>query len=189
MLKMKKIILLTVVLLGAVSCVSTYEAKVNFDRNTEIETIHYKTFAWLTSSKIVSMPADTNPIMKTRIDNAIENAFVKKGYQLIQDPEKADFALSYSVGSRDQIKVTSYPAMYQGRMGWGRGYYGGSMGTETHVSQYTEGKLAIDIFDVKTHQPVWHGWAVKRLAKKQDDDVDHDAKIAEIVEQVVNQFK
>jgi hypothetical protein len=60
------------------------------------------------------------------------------------------------------------------------------MGTETNVRQYTEGKLAIDVYDVKTHQPVWHGWAIKRL--KSNDTETPSSKINDAVVQVVNQF-
>lgn len=163
-------------------------AKVNFDQNTEISTLNYQTFAWLAASKIVRMPEGLNPIMKARVDEAIEQAFIKRGYQLVKDPESADFAISYSIGSREKIKVSSYPATYQGRSRWGRGYYGG-MATETHVRQYTEGSLAIDIFDVQSHQPVWHGWATKRISSSDKEKEETIKMINTIVEQVVSQFK
>ena len=31
------------------------------------------------------------------------------------------------------------------------------------VEMYTEGMLAIDIFDNASREPVWHGWARKRI--------------------------
>jgi hypothetical protein len=33
------------------------------------------------------------------------------------------------------------------------------------VRQYREGTLSIDVFDAKTHRPVWHGWAKKELTR------------------------
>jgi hypothetical protein len=40
---------------------------------------------------------------------------------------------------------------------------------------YREGTFAIDVFDGKSHQPVWHGWATKRTS-------EHDVKnAAEII--------
>jgi hypothetical protein len=187
-----KLLIITTLIAFTAGC-ATHSAKVDFDRNTEIETVHYKTFAWLTNAKIMAAPVDINPVMKERVDSSIEQAFMAKGYQLVDDPENADFAISYTVGSRDKIKVNSYPATYNSGFGWGRGYYGGrdyygsmSMGTETSVRQYTEGKLAIDIYDVKTHQPVWHGWATKRLTSENSEDPL--AMINEVVLQVVNKF-
>jgi len=187
-----KLLIVTALIALTVGC-ATNAAKLDFDKNTNIDTANYKTFAWLTQGKIMAPPADINPVMKVRIDASIEQAFTTKGYQLIDDAEKADFTISYTVGSRDKIKVNSYPATYNTGFGWGRGYYGGrghygsmSMGTETSVRQYTEGKLAIDVYDVKSHQPVWHGWATKRLTS--NDTEAPSAALNEIVVQVVNQF-
>jgi hypothetical protein len=187
-----KLFIVTALIALTVACTSN-SAKINFDKNASIETVNYKTFAWLTQAKIMAPPTDINPVMKVRVDKSIEQAFIAKGYTLIEDAEKADFTISYTVGSREEIKVNSYPSTYNTGFGWGRGYYGGhgaygsmSMGTDTTVRQYTEGKLAIDVYDVKTHQPVWHGWATKRLTS--DDKETPSATINNVVVQVVNQF-
>lgn len=190
---MKKIFA-TVLLIAVASCSTTYEAKVYFDKNSKVDTSNYKTFAWLTSGKIMAPPEDVNPVMKLRVDEAIELAFIAKGYQLIDDAEKADFSISYTVGNREKIKVSSYPTTYNTGFGWGRGYYGGyyggmygtHMNTDTRVRQYTEGKLAVDIYDVKSHQPAWHGWAVKRITSN-DKEVP-SSTIKDIVDKVVIQF-
>ncbi|NMP32570.1 DUF4136 domain-containing protein [Thalassotalea sp. M1531] len=170
-----------------VGCATTHKAKVNFDKNEQVNTSSYKTFAWLKESKILAAPADLNPVMKVRVDKAIENAFAAKGYKLVNSPVEADFAISYTVGSRDKIKVDSFPATYRAGFGWGRSYYGGlAVGNETHVRSYSEGKLAIDVFDVKTKQPTWHGWGVKRITSA--DKNDPATTIKTIVDQVVAQF-
>ena len=184
----------TALLIAVASCSTTYEAKVNFDKNSKVDTLNYKTFAWLSPGKIMAPTEDINPVMKLRVDEEIEQAFMAKGYQLINDAEKADFAISYTVGNRDKIKVSSYPTTYNTGFGWGGGYFGGryggmygtQMATETHVRQYTEGKLAIDVYDVKSHQPAWHGWAVKRITSS-DKEVP-SLVIKDVVNKVVLQF-
>lgn len=186
MLKNKLIVILALVSVIA-GCASTQKARVNFDRNSEISTNHYKTFAWLNETKVLAEPVDVNPVMKVRIDNAIEKAFIAKGYQLIDDAEQADFTISYTMGSREKVKVDSLPTTYRTGFVWGHRYYGGvGVSNETHVRNYTEGKLAIDVYDVKSRQPVWHGWAVKRI-KTVDQDNPSKA-IKTVVEQVVAQF-
>jgi hypothetical protein len=189
-----KKVFVAVLLIAVASCSTTYKAKVDFDKNSKVDTLNYKTFAWLSSGKIMAPAQDINPVMKLRVDEEIEQAFMAKGYQLIDDAEKADFAISYTVGNRDKIKVSSYPTTYNTGFGWGRGYYGGrysgmygtQVATETHVRQYTEGKLAIDVYDVKSHQPAWHGWAVKRI--NSDDKQAPSSAIKDIVNKVVIQF-
>jgi hypothetical protein len=187
-------LLATALVFVITSCASTYKAKVGFDKNTKIDTLNYKTFAWLTPVKIMAPPEDINPVMKVRVDEEIEQAFIAKGYQLVSDAEQADFTISYTVGNRDKIKVSNYPSTYHGSFGWGRGYYGGYYGgmfgnhmeTETRIRQYTEGKLAIDVYDVKTHQPVWHGWATKRITS---NDLElPSSMIKDAVSEVVAQF-
>ena len=186
MLKNKLFILL-VLIVAVTGCVSTQQARVDFDRNSEIDTSNYKTFAWLNEAKVLAEPIDVNPVMKVRIDNAIERAFVAKGYQLVSDAEAADFTISYTMGSRDKVKVDSLPTMYRTSFMWGRGYYGGlGLSNNNQVKSYTEGKLAIDAYDVKTHQPVWHGWAVKRIKSSEQDNPSQVIKM--VVEQVVEQF-
>tara|TARA_R110000744_G_scaffold15549_2_gene43279 strand:+ start:760 stop:1332 length:573 start_codon:yes stop_codon:yes gene_type:complete len=186
MLKNKLIIMLALVSAMA-GCVSTQQARVDFDRNSEIATSHYKTFAWLNETKALAESVDANPVMKVRIDNAIEQAFIAKGYQLVKEAEQADFTISYTMGSRDKVKVDSLPVMYRTSFMWGHGYYGGiGMGSDTRVRNYTEGKLAIDVYDVKSHQPVWHGWAVKRIKTSEQDNPSKAIKM--VVEQVVAQF-
>jgi hypothetical protein len=173
-------------LVGAMAgCVSNQQARVDFDRNSEINTTNYKTFAWLNESKILAESVDANPVMKVRIDNAIEQAFIAKGYQLVNNAEQADFTISYTMGSRDKVKVDSLPVMYRTSLMWGNRFYGG-MGIDTRVRNITEGKLAIDVYDVKSHQPVWHGWAVKRIKSSEQDNPSKAIKM--VIEELVAQF-
>ena len=197
MIKLKskiKLFAVAVVAVVAVGCTSQYNAKINFDKNDQISTAQYLTFAWLKEDKILSASDDLNPVMKLRVDDAVENAFIELGYKLVNDPEKADFAISYTVGSRDKIKVDSYPAKYNNGFMWGggyyrrRGYYGGmNMGTETRVRNYTEGRLAVDVYDVSSRQPAWHGWAVKKISS--NDKEEPEEAIKRLVNDVISTFK
>ena len=54
------------------------------------------------------------------------------------------------------------------------------------VPQYREGTLAIDVFDGRTHRPVWHGGAQKELTRK---DLEQCAEpINEAVSSVLAKF-
>jgi hypothetical protein len=185
----KAIIIATIVLL-VTSCASTYKAKVGFDKNANVDTLNYKTFAWLTPEKIMAPVEDFNPVVKYRVDEEIEQAFIAKGYTLVTDAEKADFTISYTVGNRDKIQVSNYPTSYNTHFRWGWGYYGSMFGVnmmpETRVRQYTEGKLAIDVYDVKLRQPSWHGWATKRITSNDKDGTS--GVIKNVVKEVVAQF-
>ncbi len=51
---------------------------------------------------------------------------------------------------------------------------------------YTEGMLAVDVFDNESRQPVWHGWARKRITGR--DIEDPEASIDEAVEAILADF-
>ena len=83
------------------------------------------------------------------------------GLQQVDDPENADLAVSFTLGSRDELRVDSYPMPYRtgvDRWTWGRSYY-----TDVTVREYTKGQFALDLFDVKQRAPVWHGKASKTI--------------------------
>jgi hypothetical protein len=63
-------------------------------------------------------------------------------------------------------------------MMYGGGYYGyrGGMydpwggygyGTSTHVSQYTEGTVNVDMVDIKQKRMIWEGIAIGRVNEKE----------------------
>ncbi len=56
---------------------------------------------------------------------------------------------------------------YYGYRGASYGAWGSyGYGTETHVSQYTEGTFNIDIVDAKKHQLVWEAVGVGKVTEK-----------------------
>ncbi len=110
-----------------------------------------------------------NPLVVTRAEDAIRQELVRKGYREASDSGTADFSVDFTIGSKERTDVDSYPSAYAGGgWGWGnRGWWGGPYwGQDLDVRQYREGTLSIDIFDTKTHRPVWHGWAKKELTRK-----------------------
>lgn len=156
-------------------CASTFEA--SYDHDPANDFTKYQSFAWISKNpmKVGKTVGAVNPLLEPRISSALEKALVAKGYKYVIEPKNADFVVSFTVGSREEIRVDSYPSMsagygmaHPGHWGWGSMYYGVS--TETSVRQYTEGMLAVDIFDVKERRPVWHGVATKRISEADRDD-------------------
>ncbi|MEM9044651.1 MAG: DUF4136 domain-containing protein [Pseudomonadota bacterium] len=147
--------------------------KVFVDRDPAAELTGYKTFVWAQDPPLIQDgDYPISPLAERRMTQAIEGVFIEKGYQLSQDPETADFAVTYTLGVRDRIKTRSYPSTYVsvGRSyRWGGRYYGLTPfpTTETRVVEYKEGSLSIDVYDVQERIPVWHASASKRLSDAQ----------------------
>ena len=178
--KFSSVVLTLAVLSG---CASTFEASYDHDPGNDFS--KYQSFAWISKNpmkvgKGVGVP---NPLLEPRIMSALENALVAKGYRYVIEPKDADFAVSFTIGSREEIRVDSYPSMsagygvaYPRHWGWGGMYYG--VATETEVRQYTEGMLAVDIFDVNERRPVWHGVATKRINDSDRENIEETVKTA-----------
>jgi len=169
-----------------VGCATGFEAMYDHDSSQDFSA--YKTYGWISVNPMKIGPSSQigNPLLEPRIMEAIEQNLNSKGYTKVAEPESADFVLSFTIGSRNEIKVDSYPSMtgsvgvgygYPRHWGgWGGAYYG--YGTETSVRQYTKGMLAVDIFDVAERRPVWHGVAEKTINESDREDVEGTIKAA-----------
>ena len=136
-------------------------AKVQTDFNPSADFSSYRSFSFISDKPLLVSTIGISPLLEGRLMNATRGQLISKGYRFVDNREMADFVVSFTVGARDKIQVTSYPASYRGynQWGWGTGYY-----NEVNVRNYTEGTLSIDIFEVNRRSPVWHGWAVKTIS-------------------------
>jgi hypothetical protein len=113
---------------------------------------------------------------------SIDAELKQKGFDLAVDPSMADFEVDFTIGAHDRLDVNAYPSVYRGPWGWGRGYYGDTI----DIRQYREGTLAIDVFDGRTHQPVWTGRATKEVTRA--DQARSDGPIRAAAAAVLAQF-
>lgn len=163
----------------AVACAGV-RARSDFDPYARFDT--YRTFAWL-GEEPGTLPDGTatdgvDPLLARRIHEAIESHLEAQGYRKVDDLAAADFVVSFNEGRREKIRIQSSP----GRGGYGYGgWYADSSVTAT---SYTEGTLAIDIFDGKSHLAVWHGWASKRV----NESTDRAAHVEEVVSAILAKF-
>jgi len=111
---------------------------------------------------------------------AITVEMEKRGYTKSDNP---DLLINFNANLEDKTKVTTTtapPPMYGGYYGYRGGYYGAwggyGYGTETHVSQYTEGTFNIDIVDNKTHQLIWEAVGVGRVTEKKLENLEEVVK-------------
>ncbi len=159
---------------------SHHDETASFDR--------YRSFSWIGDEPLIVGAGDSlpvSPLTQKKIVDAIEGELTRKGFVYTANRETADFVLSYTVGTRERIEATSYPSAYQGTWGWhlyGRYYYE----TEVVHRTYTEGTLGVDVFDGKTKQPVWHGWASKTISTS--DRKDPSPSIEKAVSALFAQF-
>ena len=135
------------------------------DFNPAVDFDGYKTFSWVTSHPLVAAPVGTNPLLEDQIEQTARDLLVAKGYRYVDDRTKADFVVGFGLGATDKVRIDSYPANYRGTWHWP-----GPSAQQTNVRQFIEGRLTVDIFDVATEQPAWHGSATKNITAKDQTD-------------------
>ncbi len=149
---------------------ATVKSGSHYDESASFE--GYRSFSWITDEPLIVGAGDSlavSPLTQKKIVDAIAGELTRKGFVYTADRDSADFVVSYTVGTRDRIEATSYPSAYHGAWGWhlyGRYYYE----TEVVHRMYTEGTLGVDVFDGRTKQPVWHGWATKTISTSDWED-------------------
>ncbi len=151
------------VMSALVACTSPVETITNVNPKVDISV--YRSFAWISDKPLVSHIQDGrpfNPVIETRIKSAIVEGFQTKGYVMLDNHAEADFVIAFTLGTRDKIRLTTVPVPYHRyyRRGPHAYYYGAP---EISAQTYTEGVLAVDVFDVKSKQPAWHGYSTKLI--------------------------
>jgi len=95
-----------------------------------------------------------------------------KGLTAATDAASADCVVDSAIGSRDAVDNYGHSHWSFGLgVGSGFGNHGfGSVGLGTEPYARHEGRIAVNLYDAKTHQPLWHAWTdtdVTRLTGNQ----------------------
>ncbi len=159
---------LVLVLAAAAGGCSTIRSGSHVDETADFS--DYRSWSWIADDPHVAADEiPVSPLTHAKIREAISEQLRIKGYEFAAERESADFVVSYTVGRRDKLRVSSWPVAYRGPWGWhvaGSRYYVREY--EEHV--YTEGSLSVDVFDALSRQPVWHGWAEKSVTERDRQD-------------------
>ncbi len=150
------------------------------------------TFAQLRTYDLVDNSLGTNgdqptisPLLERRIHNAVDSELASKGFQKVRSGAP-DFRVAYRVVAEEKVTTDrsyGYSPFYGhhgfghhgfghhgfghhgfGHHGFGHhgfgSYYGSSLARE-----YVETTLILDIFDARTDELIWRGWASADLAR------------------------
>ena len=145
----------------------------------------YRSYAWIRDEPLIRAAGSdytVSPLNRRRVVEAVEAELDAKGFTKATNRANADFVLAYTIGARNMIEANSYPEPYNGGWGWGHQYFGSGINVQTYV----QGTLAIDIFDRRSRQPVWHGWAQKRITD--DDRKNAEERIHAAVKAILKSF-
>ena len=164
-------------LLLLAACTTNPVVRTDFDSAASFQS--YRTYSWLP----VEVPRGMNPIMYRRVQGAIDQALMARGYS---HGTPGDFQIGFTIGEKDRVEV--YDRGYYGGWGWGGWGWGYPWGwggfSPIDIENVTERSLIIDIYDSRTRQAVWHGVARKDVY---DDNVDY-ARMHQAIGAALAQF-
>lgn len=150
-----------------VACASGPSIKTDYDRSADFS--QYETFDFFSPLGIENPNYST--IYGSVFREAISREMRSRGYRPSEDP---DLLINVSARLQDKTRVTTttepFPVYYGYRRGFYVPWYGYSYGTSTHVSQYTEGTVNVDVVDARAKKMVFEGVAVGRLREKRTNE-------------------
>ena len=175
---MTRAVLLVGFLMVAAGCAGL---TVQHDYDPGADFSDYRTFSWISDRPVLIInPQMNNPMVQQQIPRIVRESLEARGYRFEKDREKADFVLSFTLGSRQGLTVNHYPGPYS------RTWQMQQSPVYDEVKDYADSGLAIDIFDVGTRKPVWHGTGSKNVTGR--DQADIEALVRQIVNAVLAKF-
>jgi len=171
-------------LLAALSsgCASGPDIRSDYDKSVDFG--DYKTYGFFADAG----PENTEyqGMFSKYVTSAIKVEMEKRGYVESGNP---DLLINFNANLQEKIKVTSSPstsmsmgAGYGGYYGYRGGYYspwvGYGYGTETNVSQYTEGTFNIDLVDAKANKLVWEAVGIGKVTSKKMNALEETVNTA-----------
>lgn len=158
---------------------------VSTDFNPEWHMPAAPVYAWMARPQNKLDPMVDNDLMEARVHRAVDEQLAAKGFSLGASEGQANVLVTYHVGVEEKLDINTFHSSY--------GYYpcwhcwGGGYGTDVWVTQYTEGKLVIDVVDAQTKKLVWRGSASRRVPTFKTPQ-ERDTYIRETVVAIFKQF-
>ena len=151
-----KFVMITTAAMLLASCSSGPTIKSDYDHTLDFSA--YKTYGFFNPMGIES--PNYSSIYGSIFRDAIGKEMESRGYTQSDNP---DLMINVSGRLQDKTKVTTTSDPYMGGSyyGYRRGAYGTwggyGYGTSTHVSNYTEGTINVDMVDRAQKRMVWEG--------------------------------
>lgn len=175
-----KAAVISVLLVGAcilVGCATgpkihaVYEPGINFN--------DYKTYAFV-DELAPKGEQGYRTLTNKYLHNAIRKELNSRG---LTETQNADLLINFNVSTKEKLTSTTSPTPLSSYYNFRGGYsYGMGYGTETRVSQYTEGTLNIDVVDASQKQLIWEGVAVGKLKQPKENQLR--SEIFGVVQQI-----
>ena len=138
--------------LFTVGCGYGIKTSTDYDRQASFSS--YRTFYLLDGN------SSGNPVTDQMVRVDVASALTSKGWREVPDSE-AQAAVLIHAATKDKH---SFETFYHGWGEW-HWHWGGFADTTRFVEDYKIGTLVVDIFDARTKQAIWHGFAAGAVSE------------------------
>jgi hypothetical protein len=142
-------------------------------------------YGWMARPARVADPMVDNDLVARRVQRAVDEQLEAKGLRRVTAQQQPDLLVTYHIGEEEKLDISSFHSSF--------GYYpcwhcfGPGFDSDIWVTQYTQGKLVVDLVDAKTQQLVWRGVAARRVPRL-DSPTERDQYIRETVTAIFKRF-
>jgi hypothetical protein len=148
----------------SLSACNTVAVRTDSARDMSASVCHTYAFAMEHVANADQPAAYANPLNAERLRVSIQSNMAARGIQLV-DRAAADCVVGYAMGSRQVFD--GYYGGYYGA-GWGGGFRRGGFGFRGGWGYdgpwvENETRIAVDLFDAKSHKPIWHASASQNV--------------------------
>jgi hypothetical protein len=155
----------------------------DYDPNWQLPT--NPAYAWMPHPMNKVDPMVDNDLVLGRVHRAVNEQLEARGLSAAANEAEANLLVTYHIGEEEKLDVNTFHSSfgyYPCWRCWGPGY-----DSDMWVSQYTQGKLIVDLVDAKTRQLVWRGIASRRVPQF-DSPQERDKYIRESVAAIFKKF-
>ena len=156
---MKLMHFIPVAVLAMVGCAATPNTVSNVAPDVDFR--QYSTFGFY--SPLATDEQGYESLVSSFLKVAMAQELDERGLAYSDSP---DLMINFYINTQEKIRTRNVPTTrgyYTYRRPYGYDPFFGYPAYETHIDQYTEGTLNIDIVDLKTQKLVWEGMASGRV--------------------------
>lgn len=167
------------VVLALWSFLGCSSVSVSSDYDESADFTQLRTFGWMKGVEEGNLDVGVdNPLVRSRIQNAIAMELEAKGYRQVFGPP--DFHVAYHARTQERLDLRSMPMSGPMRgPRWGGAY--------AELYQYEEGTLIVDLVEAETQHLIWRGVG-KGAVDWRGDPQQRTKLINEAVQKILAEF-
>jgi len=180
-MKIKAIIASLIVAGTMVACAPA--VTVRYDYDSKVNVRQFATYRIEADRQRNADPIVGSNLNQRRIADALDQSLKGRGYKPVESGE-ADLIVRFFTDSRDKQQIQSNNTMGPYGFGWGGGF---GMGNQVYSRQYEENRVVVNVYDARTNDIIWQGWATGQLNTRKKER-ERDAAFRETVVSIMKNF-